>query len=184
MRTSAWRTRSPGPLVAVVDDDEAVPLQHLERDLLDIAGERLAGRVGQQIERGAGLALARLDRGVEADESVVVVGVGQALGLGVDRAGDLLVDDRDDLPGDDREHDAGADGADGQDRQRETKGGGAEDLSERRHVSCIRRRARCSAAARRSPGRSWPAAARHGRRSHWSGGRNGSPRRARAAWCG
>ena len=128
---------------AVVDDDEAVPLQHLERDLLDVAGERLAGRVGQQIKRRAGLALARLDRGIEADEPVVVVGVRQALGLGVDGAGDLLVDHRDDLPGDDREHHARADGADGQDRQRKTKSGGAEDLSERRHVSCIRRRARC-----------------------------------------
>jgi hypothetical protein len=73
----------------------------------------------------------------------MVVGVRQPFGLGVDGARDLLVDDRDHLPGDHGEHHARSDGADRQDRQRKTKSGGAEDLSERRHVSCIRRRARC-----------------------------------------
>ena len=73
----------------------------------------------------------------------VLIGVDQALGLGVDGLRDLAVDDGDDLPGDERQHDAGADGAQRKDRQREAKGGGAEELTERRHESCIRRRARC-----------------------------------------
>ena len=128
---------------AVVDDDESAPLKDFQRNLLNIAGERFAGGIGQQIERRAGLALARLDRRVEADQPVVVVGVPQPLGFGVDRSGDFLVDDRDDLPGDDREHDPRANRADGQDCQRKSKGGGAEEFSERRHVSCTRRRERC-----------------------------------------
>ncbi len=132
--------RAIGP---IVDDDKAVPLQDLERNLLDVAGERFAGGIGQEIERRARLPFARLDRGVKADETVMVVGVRQALGLGVDGAGDFLVDHRDDLPGYDREHHARADGADRQDRQRETKSSGAKELSERRHGSCIRRRGRC-----------------------------------------
>ena len=129
--------RAVGP---VVDDDETVPLQDLERNLLDVAGERLAGGIGQEIEGSARLALARLDRGIEADEAVVIVGVRQAFGFGVDRPGDLLVDHRDDLPRDHREHDAGADRADRQNRQRKTKRRGSKELSERRHGSCIRRR--------------------------------------------
>ena len=56
---------------AVVDDDEAWPLQHPERDLLDIAGERLADRVGQQIKRRAGLPLARFDRRSRAPQTLV-----------------------------------------------------------------------------------------------------------------
>ena len=40
-------------------------------------------------------------------------------------------------------HDAGADGAQQKERQREAKGGGAEEFTERRHGSYIRRRGRC-----------------------------------------
>ena len=72
-----------------------------------------------------------------------VEGVDQALGLGVDGLRDLPVDDGDDFPGDEAQHDPGADGAQEQDRQREAKGGGAEELTERRHESYNRRRGRC-----------------------------------------
>ena len=139
--------RLVGPVAANVgaieDVDEAGPLEHPEGDLLDIAGKRLTRRVGQQIERRAGLPLAHFDHGVEPHQTLAVVGVGEALGLGVDRPGHLLVDDRDDLPGDRGQYDAGADGAEGQNRQREAKGGGAEEFTERRHESCIPRRVRC-----------------------------------------
>ena len=54
-------------LVAAVEDRQKTPVQqHFGGDLLDIACERLADRVRQQVERGAGLAPARLDDGAEA----------------------------------------------------------------------------------------------------------------------
>ncbi len=117
--------------------------QHFSGDLLDIAGERLADRVGEQVKRGAGFTLARLDDRVEPSYPGIVEGVDEALGFRVDGARDLLVHDRLDLPGDDIEDDAGADRAEHEDRQREAKSGGAKELTERRHVSCNRRRERC-----------------------------------------
>ena len=52
--------------VSAIDDGHETRLQqHFGRNLLDVAGERLADGVRQQVERGAGLSLARLDDRVE-----------------------------------------------------------------------------------------------------------------------
>ena len=61
----------------------------------------------------------------------------------VDRSRNLFVHHRNDLPGDDGQDDAGADRAEKKDRQRESKSGGSEELTERRHESCNRRRGPC-----------------------------------------
>src|SRR5208282_6657280 len=93
-----------------------------------------------------------------------VVLLGEALGLFLDRLLRLGVDQFDHLPGDDAEHHSRADDADAENDQRQLERRGAEQLSEDRHATYIRRRARCAAAARRNRGRSWPAAATYGRR--------------------
>ena len=131
------------PAAAVDDGQKTWVQQHLRGDLLDIAGERFADRVGQQVEGGAGFALARLDDGLEPSYPCIVEGVDEALGFRVDGPRDLSVHHRFDLPGDDGENDAGADRAEEKDRQREAKSGGAEELTERRHESCNRRREPC-----------------------------------------
>ena len=57
---------STAALVAAVEDRHKARMQqHFGGNLLDIAGERLADRVCQQIERRARFALARLDEGAE-----------------------------------------------------------------------------------------------------------------------
>src|SRR5271168_4082161 len=128
-------------LAAAVDDRQKARVQqHLGGDLLDIASERFADRVGEQVEGRAGLAFARLDDGLEPSYSGIVEGVDEALRFRVDGPRDLPVHDRDNLPGDDGEDDAGADRAEKKDRQREPKSGGSEELTERRHESCNRRR--------------------------------------------
>jgi hypothetical protein len=117
--------------------------KHLGRKLLDIAGERLADRVGEQVERGAGFAFARLDDSLEPSDPFIVESVDETLRLGVDGPLDLPVHDRDDFPGDNGKDDASPDRADEKNRQREAKSGGAEELTERRHESCNRRREPC-----------------------------------------
>ena len=146
--------RPVGGLVGGVD--EAGPVEHAGGKLRDIAGQRLAGGVGQEIKRGAGLAGARVDDGAEAADAALIVLLRQARGLRLDRLRHLVVDDRDHLPGDGAEDDPGAHRAQQQYRHRETEGGGADDLSERRHGSYIRRRAPCAGGERRSRGRSSP----------------------------
>ena len=132
-----------GDVGAIADRQEARMIEHAERNFLDVAGERVAGEVGQEIERGARLARAGFDDGAEPSHAALRIGVDEALGLRVDRLLDLSVDDGNNLPGDDHQHNAGADGAQGQNRQGEAEGRGAKELTERRHESCIRRRARC-----------------------------------------
>jgi hypothetical protein len=117
--------------------------QHLGRHLPHVAGQRFADWIGEQVERGAGFALTRLDHGVEPSDARIVEGVDEAFGFGVDGPRDLPVHHRDDLPGDDAEDDAGPERAQQEDRQREAKGGGAKELTERRHVSYNRRREPC-----------------------------------------
>ncbi len=56
--------RSVGGFIGRVD--EADVIEHPGRQLADIAGERLAGAVGQEIKRRARLARARLDRRIRA----------------------------------------------------------------------------------------------------------------------
>ena len=131
------------PAAAVDDRQKARVQQHLGGDLLDIASERFTDRVGEQVEGRARLAFARLDHGLEPSYPGIVEGVDEALRFRVDRSRDLFVHHRNDLPGDDGQDDAGADRAEKKDRQRESKSGGSEELTERRHESCNRRRGPC-----------------------------------------
>ncbi len=72
------------PGAAVHDGQKAGVQQHFGGDLLDIAGERFADRVGEQVEGGAGFAFARLDDGFEPSYPCIVKGVDEALGFCVD----------------------------------------------------------------------------------------------------
>ena len=131
------------PTPAIHDRQEAGTQQHLGGYLLDVARERLADRVGEQVERGAGFPRPRLDDGFEPSYPGIVEGVDEPLGFRIDGLRRFPVHDRDDLPGDDGEDDAGADRAEEEDRQREAKSGSAKELTERRHESCNRRREPC-----------------------------------------
>ena len=118
--------------------------QHSGGNLLDIAGERLADRVGEQIERGAGLARARLDDGAEPPYAAVVdiVSIRPLASASMVCAISLSTTETtcqamkvSTMPA--------PTALSSEDRQREAKSGGAEELTERRHGSCIRRRGRC-----------------------------------------
>jgi hypothetical protein len=69
---------------AVLDRQETRVREDLGRNLLDVAGERLADGVCQQIERRVRFALARLDEGAEGVQSPGIEGVDEAFCLGVD----------------------------------------------------------------------------------------------------
>ena len=152
---------------ALVADDDGIAARLVEealRDVGDVAGERVLGGVGDQVEAGAGLAAARLDGVDQTGEAAGARLVGEARQVGGDRLAQLLGEH---LVGGVGDVDDEGDREDGEDRdidRRQLEGGGADDLTEWRHGSCIRRRARCAAAARRSPCRSWRAGARHARR--------------------
>ena len=172
------------PLVADDDGIAARVVQQSLGDVGDIAGERMLGGVGNQIEAGAGLAAAGLDGVDKTGQPAAARLIGKAGQVGGDRLAQLLGEH---FVGGIGDVDDEGDGEDREDRdidRRQLECGGADDLTERRHGSCIRRRGRYAGAARRSPCRSWRAGARHARRSRWSADRSDSPRRSRAAWCG
>src|SRR5664279_4627528 len=163
--------------------DEAGAIEKPWRQLTQIAGQRLPRAVSEQVKRRARTARARLDRLAEHANAALIVDIAEAVRLRDDRLHRFFVEEFYRLPKDDAEDEAGADRAAAEDRERQPERGRAKQLSESRHESCTPLRARCAKAAPRSPCRSWRAAARHGRRSRWSGDRNDSPRHAREAWC-
>src|SRR5260370_28037776 len=93
----------PSPAIAARDRaiwriDEARMLEDAGRNLLDIAGERLARGVRQQVERGAWLARTRLDDRAEPPHPSLSVLIGEAFGLGLNRLRHFAVGDRNDFP--------------------------------------------------------------------------------------
>ena len=131
------------PAAAIGDGQKAAVQQHLAGDLLDIACEWFADRIGEKVKGGARFPRPRLDDGLKPSYPLIVEGVDEALGLGVDGPRDLVVHHRLDLPGDDVKDDASADSAEYEDRQREAKSGSAKELTERRHELCNQRREPC-----------------------------------------
>ena len=139
-------------------------VEHAGRERADIAGERLAGRGGHQIEARAGPQRAVLHDQDELAQAADGVLLGQAGDLGVDRLGDLLGDEAAGIEREIGEQRRRVERKYHQIDQREPERGRADELTERRHGSCIRRRGSYAAAAGRSPCRSWSAGARYARR--------------------
>ncbi len=156
-----------GPrLVATLvgDLDQAGMVDHAGRQRGDVAGQRLAGEIGDEVERGARLIGAPLDGGDELPDAAGIVLLGQPVDLGLDRLADLRVEQLVHVPVDAAQHDAGPDGEDHEIGQRQLERRRPEQLTDDRHGSCIPPRGRCGAAAHRHPCRSWSAAARCARR--------------------
>ena len=158
-------------------------VEHAGRERADIAGERLPGRRGHEIKARARTQRAVFQDQHEAAQSADRVLLGQHRDLGLDRRGDLLGDEAAGVEREIGEQRGRVENEYQQIDQRQPERGRADELTERRHGSCIRRRGSCAAAAAKSPCRSWNAGARCARRSRWSAGRSDSPTRSPAASC-
>ena len=103
-------------------------------DLADVAGEDAPGNVGDEIEAGAGLVAALLD---DFDDRRQPAGtpdlVGQTADLGGDGVAELLVEQHVGRIGDVEDEEDREDREDRDIDRRELEGGGADDLTERRH---------------------------------------------------
>ena len=151
-------------LVGDRDRADAGPLEDVGRHLADIAGQDAAVDVGDQVEARARLVAALLDGLEDRRDAAAAALFGEAANFGGDRRAELVVEEdvggvgdvEDEGHREDRE-DRDVDGG-------KLERGCADDLTERCHGSCIRRRAPYAAAARRSPCRSCRAAARYARR--------------------
>ncbi len=105
------------------------------RQRADIAGDALAERRGDEIERGAGRARAPLDDIDEAPQSAEPILLGKAVDLGLDGGVELVVEEALRVPRhvaegrerEEREHHQIGEG--------ELEGRGADELAERRHSS-------------------------------------------------
>ncbi len=157
--------RRPALAVTLVGDlDQAGMVDDARRQGRHIAGQRLARVVGHEVERGSGLLGAALHGGDQLADAAGVVLLAQPAGLGLDGLADLPIEELVDVPVDAAEHDPGPDGEDDEIGQRQLERRRAEQLTDDRHGSCIRRPAPCGAAAPRTPGRSSSEAGRYGRR--------------------
>ena len=150
----------------------------------DVSGQRLAGIGGDEIKARARAARTRIDHDHQAPDAAEPVLLRQAGDLGIDRLVDLFGDQAAGVEGEIAEQKRREQRKHGQIDQRQLERGGAEEFTERRHVSCIPRRGPCAEAAGRNLYRFSSASARCGRRSHWFAGRNGNPTHFPAAWCG
>ena len=101
---------------------------------LDIAGDALADRRGDEIERGAGLARAALDDVDEPADAALPLLLGQALDLGIDRRADLLVEQALGVPGDIAEQKTGEEREDDEIDRRQLEGRRAEEIRQERCV--------------------------------------------------
>ncbi len=140
------------------------PVEHARRKRVDISGERLAGRRGHQIEARARAQRAVLKRQDQLAQPADRVLLGQPGDFGVDRLGDLFGDEALGVEREIGEQGGGIEGENDEIDQRQPERRRADKLTERRHGSCIRRRAQYAAAAARSPCRSWSATGRYARR--------------------
>ena len=144
--------------------DKSRAIEHALRQARDIAGQRLAGEIGQEIERRSRLARARVDDDSKLADAALIILLGKAGRFRLDGAPDLFIDQRLHLPGDDAQHQPGPDRAEHEKGERQLESGRAEELTERCHGSYIPRLESCAARACRNHGRSWRAGARHARR--------------------
>src|SRR4029079_1720903 len=146
-------------------------------------GEPPPFAVGDEIEAVAG-SWAALGNG--ADQLVqppCPVLLGQDLQLGVDRLVQLARQQNRRVPVDIGDGDDGCGAEQRKIGKRQAKWCGPEELSERCHGCCSRRRGPCAGGGCQSSCRSWTEAGKCGRRVHWSADRNDSPRHSRATWC-
>ena len=149
---------------AIFEFDRSETVEKFLGDAGEIARDAAPGGVGDEIEAVA-RRLAAVGHGAhELGQSAVGILLGKTFDLGVDGIVQLPGQQHGGVP---------IDVENGHDRrraeqrkigQRQTKGRGAEKLSERCHGWCSRRRGRCAAAASQSSCRSSSEAARHERR--------------------
>ena len=159
-------------------------LHHAGVERADIARQPLAVRGRHEIEAGARPARTGVDDQDKAADARKPVLLGKARDLGIHRLGDLLGDEPARVPREVAEEKGGEKREDREIGERQLERRRADEFTERRHGSCIRRPARCAAADAHSPCRSCCAGARCGRRSHWSADRSDNPTHSRAASCG
>ena len=100
-------------------------IEHARRQRGDVAGERLAGEVGDDIEARARPARARIDHDHQAPDAALPVLLGQAGDLGIDRIGDLFVDQAAGIEGEIAEQKRREQREHGQIDQRQLERGGA-----------------------------------------------------------
>ena len=83
--------------------------KHIRRQVENVAGDSLPLEVGDEVQRGAGLARTAFDDVDEAAHAALPVEVGESLDLRLDGGLDLLVHDAAHVPCDPRHDDAGED---------------------------------------------------------------------------
>ena len=137
---------------------------HAWRQRADIAADRLSRRGGEEIKIGSRTQRAVADGPSQPLQSPPIVDVVDLAGFGVHRGGDLLGDEAARVPGEIGQQRSGKEREQKQIDQRQPKRRGADQLTECRHGSCIRRRGSCAARAAQNPCRSWSAAVRYARR--------------------
>lgn len=112
-------------------------IEHTRRQLRDITGDGLAGEIGDEIQRGAGLARAPLDHIDKDADAATGILFRQSIDFGFDGGGNLFVEQTAHVPADPADNGAGADGKDHQIGKRQLERRRAEEISERRHGSYI-----------------------------------------------
>src|SRR4029077_17109424 len=113
----------------------------------DVAGKSLPERGRDQIEARAGPARADLDHRDQPSDAAALVLLAETGDLVVDRGGDLLGDQAARIERDEEQQQRRIEREQDEIDQRETERRRAEELTERRHGSCIRRRGWCAGAA-------------------------------------
>ena len=106
-------------------------LQHALAQQADIAGKPVAGERGDEIEARSRPPRPRIDDEHQPPDAALVVLLGQAGDLGVDRAGDLLGDQAPRVPGEIAEQEGRKQREDREIDQRQLERGGVEQLAER-----------------------------------------------------
>jgi len=96
------------------------------RDRLDIAGDALAHRRGDEIERGTGRPRTTIDDVDDTADAALALLLGQALNLGIDGRADLVVEQALSVPGDVTQHEGGEKREDDEIGRRQLEGGRAE----------------------------------------------------------
>jgi hypothetical protein len=91
--------------------------------LTDVADQRLADLIGQQINGAAGRARAQIERQPQLADAAGIILLDQAVRIGLNRRLGFVVGDLDDLRADEHQHESRPDRAQAENQQREPERG-------------------------------------------------------------